>query len=87
MVTLLGSAFHAVDEVLDRLERRVGGDEDGPRVLDQLRQRGGVGGPRRGSVGVHRADHAETHRHHQVVVAALVHQPGHRHRAARADAR
>ncbi len=73
------------DEVLHRLERRVGGNEDGARVLDQLRDRRRVGRLDLGTVGVGGADDAEPHRHHEVVVALFVHQPGHRDGAAGAD--
>ena len=63
------------------------GESSGTRIalllLDQLRDRRGVGERGVGLVGVDRADDAEAHRHHQVVVALLVHQPLHARRCRR----
>ncbi|MGX1122168.1 hypothetical protein RKD37_007531 [Streptomyces ambofaciens] len=73
-----------VDQLVDRLVRRVLGDHDDVLLLGEPRDRRGVGEGLGRVVGAGGAHDAEAHGHGELAVAVLAHQPAQAHGAARA---
>ena len=80
--TTPGSSLPGLDEVVDRLVRRVAGHQDALRLAHQLGERGRVGEPEVVAERVDRPDHAEPDRHHRVLVAGVADHVGDRVGAA-----
>ena len=85
MANELRVGLPCLDEVLDRLVRRVRGHEDPLRLAHQLGERGGVEKAVAAAERVRRPHHAEPDRHHRVLVAGFADQLRHRRGPTGAD--